>query len=92
MDIDRYLTKKDFRMLKYFTWPWKETHFLLSETCHGCGHYNNVMNYKPKHLIVHNLRNIRKLLYYGFFWCDNCFVYTIYDHYIEDECQLCNNS
>lgn len=88
MDIDRYLVKKDFRMLKYLAWPWNETHFLLSEICYGCGHYN-VMKNKPKHFVM-NQKNMRKLLRYDFFWCENCSVYTIYDHYTNDECELCN--
>lgn len=88
LDIDRFLTKKDFRSLKNLKWPWNVTHFLLSETCPGC-HSVVSTNTRDLHLIK-NQEDIRSLLYQDWFWCENCSTYAIYDHFSGDECEMCN--
>lgn len=92
LDIDKYLEKEDF----YFfydlgddlNWPWQSTHFLLTERCHGCRHFN--FDNLPLHFVMYMTNeDIRILLESTFFWCHWC-NFTVYDHYPLDECNYCN--
>lgn len=88
-DVDKFLTKNDFKLLKSSIWPWPITHFVLAEKCRGCGFSTYSAKHKPTHFVVYEKENIKKLLYYGLFWCQHCSVFAIYDHYIDDECIYC---
>lgn len=94
MDIDKYLTKYDFQSLieHRFVWPWRNTHFILSYKCYGCKELTNTIPNIPNHFIMDNIRiqNAQVLLGNSFFWCPFCSIFTIYEHYPEDECESCH--
>lgn len=89
LDIDKFLTRNDLRLLKTAKWPWRVSHFILAKKCHYCDSNTNTNIGLPTHFILFNDEQIYRLLYYTFFWCQTCLLYTIYDHYPEDECQYC---
>lgn len=91
LDVDNFLTKKHFQMLEYLKWPWEKTHFILSKKCFGCGFLTVCNKAQPKHFIIENEQYVKSLLYFDFFWCKNCAQCSIYDHFIDDECELCCN-
>lgn len=79
-------------MIKRKNWPWKLTHFILSEKCIACGYATNTYDanvpQKPFHFIMAK-NDIFTLLHVNFFWCQNCHEFLIYDHYPCDECEVC---
>lgn len=88
LDIDGFLTKKDFRTLRSLKWPWSVTHFVLSEICPGC---HSVVSINNRNLhFIKNQKRIRSLLNEDWFWCDNCSTYAVYDHFPTDKCEICN--
>lgn len=93
MDIDKYLTKYDFQNLiqERLVWPWQNTHFILSPKCLGCGEPTNIGPNMPYHFIMNNIiiQNAQVILESSFFWCPFCSIFTIYEHYPEDECGCC---
>lgn len=90
LDVDRFLTKYDIRALKSARWPWIETHFLLSRICYGCGHkVSTDSGQRPVHIVLKE-EHIKLLLKEKKFWCDNCKIFSVYDHFISDECEQGN--
>lgn len=95
IDIDKFLTKNDFQ--KYIdqklTWPWPETHFIRSQKCFGCGQFFNALPNGPHHFVIKmSIEHAKALIRSSLFWCSSCTVFTIYDHYIEEECEHCHKN
>lgn len=91
LDVDNFLTIKDFQLLKQCNWPWTNTHFILSDKCFGCGFLTVCNEAQPAHFIIENKEYVKSVLYLNFFWCKNCLNCSIYDHYPDDECEFCFN-
>ncbi|CAG9783634.1 unnamed protein product [Diatraea saccharalis] len=89
LDIDKFLTRKDFSLLKRTKWPWKRTHFILATKCHNCKTYTDTNLGIPTHFVIFSDRQIIRLLNRKFFWCQTCLLFTIYDHFLDDECEYC---
>lgn len=89
IDIDNFLTKNHFQLLKYLKWPWVKTHFILSSKCFGCDFLTVCNEAQPEHFIIENEQYVKNLLHFNFFWCKNCLECSIYDHFPDDECELC---
>lgn len=94
MNIDKYLTKYDFQnfIQQKLVWPWKKTHFKLSSMCYGCREPTYLIPEVPNHFIMDSIiiQNAQVLLESSFFWCPFCSIFTIYEHYIEEECSYCH--
>lgn len=87
MDVDKFLTRQDFKNMK-LKWPWKLTHFVLLEKCFGCK--SDVDGFtRPSHFVLrsHKISSLKRT---PFFWCNNCGYFAIYIHYPSDECTYCN--
>lgn len=52
LDIDKFLTRADFKLLNSLIWPWESTHFVLSEKCYGCHSIIDFHTLRPFHFII----------------------------------------
>lgn len=92
IDIDKFLTKNDFQRYidQRLTWPRAETHFTRLQECFGCGQFPDATPNAPYHFIIKmSIEHAKAIIKSSVFWCNYCTVFTIYDHYIEDECEFC---
>lgn len=89
LDIDKFLTRDDLRLLKSAKWPWRRSHFILAKKCHNCNANTNTYPGLPTHFVIFSAKYIYRLLNHNFFWCQTCSFFTIYDHFPEDECKYC---
>lgn len=90
MDVDTFLNKDDLKQLDQLRWPWKKTHFILSDKCNGCGlSTNDNSNRRRFHFVLPD-NKIKHLLNTCSFWCRGCAYFAVYDHFTNDECYYCN--
>lgn len=80
MDIDKHLTKYDFQnfIQQRLAWPWRNTHFILTSKCFGCGEPTNIIPNIPNHFTMDNIiiQNAQVMLESLFFWCPFCSINT----------------
>lgn len=88
IDIDKFLTRDDFKLLVEAEWPWEITHFLLTTNC-NCGLHTR--SFLPRHFTI-SKNYLGSLLNFTFFWCQGCGIMSVYDHCISDECYYCDYS
>lgn len=67
-EVDCFLKKDDLLWSGDEQWPWKITHFILFQTCIGCGYLVSPLIFQPKHFIISD-KTIKKLHKTDFFWC-----------------------
>lgn len=92
-EVDKFLAYEDYaRFYEYdFKWPWTETHFIRTQNCPGCGNLNDVSQGASHFIITNLLRpHLKALMENPSFWCPLC-TFSVYDHYINDECTHCSN-
>lgn len=65
--------------------------FRLIIKCFECGEPTNIIPNIPYRFVMDNIKiqNAQMMLESSFFWCPLCSIFTIYDHYLEDECVSC---
>lgn len=89
LDVDKFITRNDLKNLKRRKWPWRRTHFILSSNCYNCDSPTTNNTRIPAHFVVTGSDKVIQLLKHNFFWCQTCSVFSIYDHFPEDECNHC---
>lgn len=90
-DVDKVLTKYDLAQfyMDDAKWPWPITHFITADWCFGC-RCEVDKSTRPNHFtLTMSKADIWNLLQSSYFWCYFC-NFSVYDHFIDDECYVCN--